>query len=114
MVSIVTWGELRSLANQFAWGPARQARMHAMLGGYTRWDINDLPILDAYGDIDSWSCANGHKMGKNDLWIAAAALVTSTTLLTTDTDFDHLHDPHSSRTWCVDREWVDPSSRLPP
>jgi predicted nucleic acid-binding protein len=31
-------------------------------------------------------------MGKNDLWIAATAFVTKSTLLTTDDDFDHL-DP---------------------
>lgn len=31
-------------------------------------------------------------MGKNDLWIAAAAHVTGATLLTTDADFDHLRD----------------------
>ena len=28
-------------------------------------------------------------MGKNDLWIAATAAATNTTLLTTDSDFDH-------------------------
>jgi tRNA(fMet)-specific endonuclease VapC len=30
-------------------------------------------------------------MGKNDLWIAATARAASATLITTDTDFDHLH-----------------------
>jgi tRNA(fMet)-specific endonuclease VapC len=79
------------------------------------WEpIEDSQIVDAYGDIDAWSRANGRKMGKNDIWIAATALVTSTTILTTDKDFDHLHDPDPSRTWRVDREWVDPSSKLPP
>ena len=29
-------------------------------------------------------------MGKNDLWIAATALVTDSTLLTADGDFNHL------------------------
>ncbi len=29
-------------------------------------------------------------MGKNDLWIAATANATGATLLTTDSDFDHL------------------------
>lgn len=29
-------------------------------------------------------------MGKNDLWIAATASVTNTTLITTDKDFVHL------------------------
>ncbi len=30
-------------------------------------------------------------MGKNDVWIAAAAHVTGARIITTDTDFDHLH-----------------------
>ena len=30
-------------------------------------------------------------MGKNDLWIAAAASVYDLTLITTDKDFDHLN-----------------------
>jgi tRNA(fMet)-specific endonuclease VapC len=114
VVSIVTWGELKSLATQFNWGTARRAAMTAMLASYRQQDISDPLILDAYADIDAWSRANGYKMGKNDLWIAATALATDTTILTTDRDFDHLKDPHPGRTWRVDREWVDPSSRLPP
>jgi predicted nucleic acid-binding protein len=31
-------------------------------------------------------------MGKNDLWIAATATVFQATLLTTDKDFNHLHN----------------------
>ena len=62
----------------------------------------------AYGEIDTASDALGHRMGKNDLWIAATARVLGLTVLTTDKDFDHLHP-----TW-IDREWVDPASKLPP
>ena len=29
-------------------------------------------------------------MGKNDVWIAATAMATSTSLLTSDKDFEHL------------------------
>jgi tRNA(fMet)-specific endonuclease VapC len=113
-VSIVTWGELKSLARQFNWSTGRRATMAAMLGGFIRWDINDPAILDAYADIDAWSRANGRRMGKNDVWIAATAIVTSTTIRTTDKDFDHLDNPDSSRAWRVDRDWVDPSSKLTP
>jgi tRNA(fMet)-specific endonuclease VapC len=70
-------------------------------------DIDDRVVV-AYGEIDTASHSFGHKMGKNDLWIAATARVLGLTLLTTDKDFDHLHP-----TW-VDREWVDPTSKLPP
>jgi len=31
-------------------------------------------------------------MGKNDLWIAATALLTNSKLITTDSDFRHLDD----------------------
>ena len=107
-VCIVTVGELYALANKFSWGPTKRAALASRLVHFRRVDINDPPILTTYGDIDAWSQAHGHKMGKNDLWIAAASRVRSATILTTDRDFDHLHG-----TW-VDREWVDPSSKLTP
>jgi tRNA(fMet)-specific endonuclease VapC len=113
-ICIVTEGELYALANKFGWGSAKRATLVALLSKFDRVDINDQQILTAYGDIDAWSFAQGHKMGKNDIWIAAVACVKGMTILTTDKDFDHLHDPHPSRSWRVDREWVDPSSRLPP
>lgn len=47
-------------------------------------------------------------MGKNDVWIAATARITGTTLLTTDKDFDPLQG-----VW-LDREWVDPRRKLSP
>ena len=36
-------------------------------------------------------------MGKNDVWIAATAKVSGTTLLTTDGDFNHLCPAHLTR-----------------
>jgi predicted nucleic acid-binding protein len=35
---------------------------------------------------------SARNMGKNDLWIAATALATKATLITTDKDFDHLQN----------------------
>jgi len=40
------------------------------------------------GELRKFS--NGLSVGKNDLWIAATAKVTESTLVTTDKDFDHL------------------------
>jgi tRNA(fMet)-specific endonuclease VapC len=40
------------------------------------------------------------------LWIAATAHVTGATILTTDRDFDPLHGLF------LQRDWVDPASRL--
>jgi tRNA(fMet)-specific endonuclease VapC len=107
-VCVVTVGELYALANKFGWGTAKRAALTALLGNFTWVDINDPQVLTAYGDIDAWSLGQGHKMGKNDVWIAATSRAISATILTTDKDFDHLHGP-----W-VDREWVDPSSKLGP
>ena len=35
---------------------------------------------------------SARNMGKNDLWIAATASILNATLLTTDLDFNHLHN----------------------
>src|SRR5947209_19762900 len=76
-VCIVTVGELYALANKFAWGPARRAALAALLAICIRVDIRDPRILTTYGDVDAWSLAQGYKVGKNDLWIAAASCVTN-------------------------------------
>jgi tRNA(fMet)-specific endonuclease VapC len=107
-VCVVTVGELYALAIKFGWGAARRSALNARLRRCAWLDINDPRVLTTYGEIDAWSHARGRTMGKNDIWIAATARVTNATLLTTDTDFDHLHG-----TW-VDREWVDPASKLGP
>jgi tRNA(fMet)-specific endonuclease VapC len=44
-------------------------------------------------------------MGKNDVWIAATAKATDVVLLTTDKDFDHLHDV------LITRIWIDPDAK---
>jgi predicted nucleic acid-binding protein len=46
-------------------------------------------------------------MGKNDVWIAATASVLEGTLITTDTDFDHLQGEF------LDRIYVDPEADAP-
>jgi tRNA(fMet)-specific endonuclease VapC len=53
--------------------------------------------MEAYAVIDASSKSMGVTMGKNDLWIAAAAHVTGFELITTDSDFDHLHPDFLSR-----------------
>jgi len=107
-VSVVVLGEARALAQKFGWGPARLASLAGTLALFTPLDISYDEVLQAYADIDAYSEARGHLMGKNDLWIAATARAYDLTLLTTDADFDHLHPA-----W-IDREWVDPASRSSP
>jgi predicted nucleic acid-binding protein len=106
VMSVVTAGEMESLARKFAWGDAKKGALKTLLEELPWIDVNDLGILDAYGRIDHASSQTGRPMGKNDVWIAATAHVTKLTLLTTDRDFDHLHGVFLNRTW------IDPDTKL--
>jgi predicted nucleic acid-binding protein len=52
--------------------------------------------------IDAYCESIGHRMGKNDIWIAAAANVTGAMVVTTDKDFDHLQPDF------LTVHWIDP------
>jgi predicted nucleic acid-binding protein len=99
IISIVTVGELRSIAQQNKWGEKKVARMIEMLDDFAIIDINVEEIIDRYAAIDTYSQGklehrptkfSARNMGKNDLWIAATASVYNVELITTDKDFDHL------------------------
>ena len=113
LVSVVSKGEIYSLAIQRNWGPNKLKLLEELLRKLPVVDINDDQILRRYAEIDAYSLGrnsakplpNGQtarQMGKNDLWIAATASVIKATLLTTDHDFDHLH------TVFVDIVFIDP------
>lgn len=99
-ISIVTVGELESLALQLNWGYQKQTIMISFLNSVPVIDI-DSEIAKLYGSVDAYSqgklLANplpigmtARNMGKNDLWTAATALYYDLELHTTDNDFDHL------------------------
>ena len=90
IISVVSKGELRSLAYQFEWESEKHERLDAMLASLPSADISHSAIHKAYAELDFSSHALGIKMGKNDLWIAATTYVVGGVLLTTDGDFDHL------------------------
>ena len=101
VISVVTVGEILSLAFQFNWGQKNRDIMQALLSNFTILPINDQRIIERYADIDafsqgrhtSYSLPQGmtaRNMGKNDVWIAATGSVLKATLLTTDADFRHL------------------------
>jgi tRNA(fMet)-specific endonuclease VapC len=103
-ISIVSVGEIRSLAHQFAWGESKLKRMNAFLKALTPFPIDNDAMTSVYADIDAFSKGqhlqiplptntNARKMGKNDLWIAATTVQLKATLLTSDNDFLHL-SPH--------------------
>ena len=99
LISVVTAGELRSLALQYGWGQAKLDQMEFCLGYFKTVTIHDPSIIERYAAIDSHFQSCGHIMGKNDLWIAATTAATGSRLLTTDRDFDPLTPDFIARDW---------------
>ena len=103
MISIVTQGEILSLCYLFGWGEQKKLSLTKLLNQFLIIPIEAKDIVDVYAEIDAFSKGKlpdkplpvgmtARNVEKNDLWIAATAFVTKSTLLTTDEDFDHL-DP---------------------
>ena len=102
LISVVSKGEIYSLAIQFGWGEQKRRDLDDLLRRIPVVDINTDRIIQRYAGIDAYSQGkdrtkplpagmSARNMGKNDLWIAATASVLNATLVTTDTDFDHLN-----------------------
>lgn len=104
IISVLSEGEIRSLAYQWNWGDSKKGYIRFLCGFFSRYSIDSLEVLEAYAVIDAHSDSVGRSMGKNDVWIAATAYVTGATLLTTDKDFEHLHPKF------LIRDWIDPNS----
>lgn len=102
IISIVSIGELKSLALRNNWGNHRLNYLETFLSQFLKADINAVEIFEKYAEIDTFSQGKGKRliekgisarnMGKNDIWIAATASVLGIPLLTTDKDFIHLDD----------------------
>ena len=100
-ISAVTVGEIRSFAIQRKWGKNKSEIMESLLNEFFVVEINVQSILNKYAEIDAFSkgklenrplSISSRTMGKNDIWIAATTSVLNATLLTTDQDFNHLHN----------------------
>lgn len=98
-ISVVTVGELRSIAKQQGYGERKLKRLEDLLKDLAIIDINLEDILERYSEIDAYSqgklpgkqvAFTARNMGKNDLWIAATSSVYDLILITTDQDFNHL------------------------
>lgn len=110
-VCVVSHGEVRVLAARNNWGAQKLAALQNALDNLVTVDINHPDVLEAYVEIDLFSQRHpegARNMGKNDLWIAACARATGSTLLTTDRDFDHLDGEF------LPVEYVDPESAKAP
>ena len=96
LISVVTRGEMEKLGREFGWAPPKLEKMRSLLDQLITEDINSESIIANYAEIDHFSGLRGHKMGKNDVWIAATAKSTGYQLMTMDRDFDHLDGVHIS------------------
>jgi len=103
IISIVTKAEIISIAKQRNWGKSRLKSLHSLLDEFLIISIDNDNIINAYAEIDAYSQGklkdktlnqSSRNMGKNDLWIAATTYLTKSTLLTTDSDFDHLDNEY--------------------
>ena len=104
LLSRVTDGELRSFAVQRNWGPTKLEQLEFHMLHFAVKSIDEAEIVQTYANLDAYAVSMGVTMGKNDLWIAATAVVTGATLLTTDRDFD-LFAPRF-----LHRLWLDPNA----
>lgn len=101
-ISVVSEGEIKSIALQNNWGPNRQNILDSFLDQVNIVDVSKLNVsiyieIDAYSqklnpDFLYYSFTTPRNMGKNDLWIASLAALLGLQLVTTDSDFDHLND----------------------
>jgi tRNA(fMet)-specific endonuclease VapC len=89
-MSVVTLGELHSLALQNNWGSQKKDSLSILPRQFIITDINIMSIITRYAEIDAFSrgklkdrplSMTSRTMGKNDLWIAATASIMNLTLL---------------------------------
>jgi tRNA(fMet)-specific endonuclease VapC len=101
-ISIVTVGEIRSIAYRNGWGNHKNEQLEQLLSQLIILDINNEILIDRHVQIDAFSQLKHlsikptfntpRNMGKNDIWIAATASFLEVPLITTDNDFNHLHE----------------------
>jgi tRNA(fMet)-specific endonuclease VapC len=101
-ISVVSEAEIKSLALKNRWGAKRHDILHNFLDEINIVEITQ-SYVNVYAEIDAYSqrinpSFNNYpfdtprNMGKNDLWIASLAALLGLELITTDGDFDHLHN----------------------
>lgn len=101
-LSIVTHAELWVLVERNGWGDEKKAAVEKALQEFVTVDVAGSAIASAYRSVEAASV--GNNMGKNDVWIAATAMIAGLPLITTDKDFNHLNGK------LLEVQYVDPSS----
>lgn len=96
----VSIGEL--LAFSLQWGERRRSLLQAQINKTLVIPISHPGIHERFAHVSSAARQAGKPVGHNDIWIAAAALVTKFTVLTVDKDFLDLRDACNVRVVLVD------------
>lgn len=106
VVSDISMGESLALAARRNWGTARRRALDELLRNrVVPVGINSRVVQEAYAEVVLFSerqTKPARTMGQNDAWIAATARALNCTLVTTDRDFDHLHDGK-----VISRQFID-------
>ena len=101
ILCVVSVGEIRAISKINQWGKKKLDKIELLCEELLITDINTEDLIERYAEIDAFSqgklkdrplSISARNMGKNDLWIAATASILNATLLTTDLDFNHLHN----------------------
>lgn len=94
LISVITVGEIRAMAMKRGWHAAKQARLDELVRELVIVRPDQGAVIEKYAEIYTFcerDIQPAHRMGQNDMWIAATAAASSARLLTTDGDFDHLN-----------------------
>jgi tRNA(fMet)-specific endonuclease VapC len=102
LISVVTVGEVYSLAYRWKWGERKLSTLSDLLDEAMIIPLEYAGLTEAYARIDAHCRNAGRPIGENDCWIAATAAVTGAILITTDSDFNAVHPLF------LNREWIDP------
>jgi len=91
LLSIISVGEVLSIAVRNKYGPEKILDLNRRLSELVIVNVNR-PVAESYSRVQT-SCQEMHRpIGENDTWIAATALATEATLLTSDKDFEAVPD----------------------
>jgi tRNA(fMet)-specific endonuclease VapC len=92
IVSVVAVAEARQFARAHEWTLEKNERLRKILRRCIVRDVteDDVSLIEAYIELDGESRRLGHRMGKNDLWIAAETRRLGAVLLTSDRDFERV------------------------
>ena len=103
LISIVSHAEINSFALKRNWGEEKVKAMKDLLNKIPYVKIDSYNLINAFAEIDSYNLGkhptkklpsgmSARNMQDNDIWIASTANVLKATLISTDKDFDHLHN----------------------